>query len=82
MIPRSQLGQIRFAAGFKSIEKASKALNCSRIHLAEIERGAGTPSDELLQKMSAIYEVPAQRLLEFMLEDQKDYHRRAMKRLA
>ena len=82
MRSQSRLGQVRFDSGFTSIEAAAKKLGCSRIHLAEIERGAGAPSNELLHKMCRLYHSFPGKLLAAMLEDQRDYHKRAQKRLA
>lgn len=52
---RNPLARMRVAAGFPNATEAAKQVQCSRIHLLNIERGAAMGSDGLLERMAKAY---------------------------
>jgi len=79
--PLSALGQLRRKAGFSSQEDAAQALGCSKIHIAELERGSGGPSKTLLQRMAKLYRVPVKKLETVILKERKGLFKRSARKL-
>lgn len=57
-LTRNPLAAIRVRAGYDTAQAAADRLDCSRLHVLNIERGRVGGSPALLAKMSRAYGVP------------------------
>lgn len=78
LLVRSPVARRRLAAGFKNAALAAQELQCSRIHLLEIEEGASTPSDGLLERMAGSYGCPVAALKREIKRTRRDWLERKL----
>lgn len=79
---RTDLALARVAAGYETAAKAAEALAVSRMHLLNIERGRCGASDELFERMSALYQVRADWLKNLSRRAQRELLTRKLKQIA
>ncbi len=60
--PRNPLTRIRLAAGFPRAADAATAVDCSYIHLINVERGHVNPSEALVLRMARAFKVSEKRV--------------------
>lgn len=73
---RFPLSKIRVAAGFRFATDAAGRLECSRVHLLNVERGATGASDALINRMATLYRVAPETVGEAIQNARRDYLRR------
>jgi hypothetical protein len=73
MISRTELGRTRMDAGFARLEDAAPKAGCSRMHLDNVERGAGHCSEALVKRLSVVYRIAQKDIWKMVLNARQEY---------
>lgn len=77
-LTRNPLARIRIEAGFDTAQVAATALDISRVHLLNVERGRAGASPRLISSMASAYGVEPQLIIDAIRHSRRDLLKRMM----